>query len=196
MKTNSNYTTLNIQQEIGGYTQVINKNYLKNILISYFDEKTGNGRYQITICANDELYVSENHGMSTFTFEFFINSQTVPINVSVPDGGTTNGTVKVEFNSKNVYDSVGECYVIVGNQTYYVTEDKVETASLILGDNEKTGDYYIQVYTMSGNLIYSHKITLKEPMNTWTIIVIIVGVLAAAALIFIIVKMRKRMGVR
>ena len=196
LKTNSNYTTLSIQTEVDGKVVVTNQNFLKSILISYFDEKTGSGRYQITICANDELYVSENHGMSTFTYEFYINSKVVPIKVSIADGGTTNGTVNVEFSAKNVYDMVGECYIIVGNERFFITEETLDNMTLVLGDNEDIGTHYIQVYTMSGNLLFSHRVNLTEPMNTWTIIAIVVGVIAVALVVFIIIKLRKRMGVK
>ena len=169
---------------------------MKNLLISYYDEKTGGGKYQITVCANDALYVSENHGMSTFTFEFFINSKQVPIEVSIADGASTDGKVSTKFNAKNVFDTVGECYIIVGKDTFYINETTLDNQELILGDNESTGTHYIQVYTMSGNLLFSHKVELKEPMNAWTIIAIVGGVIAVIAVIFIIVKLRKRMGVK
>ena len=134
--------------------------------------------------------------MSTFTFEFYINSNTVPLNVSILDGGTTNGLVSTTFNAKNVYDAVGECFIVVGDERYYINEETVSDVTLLLGDNEARGTHYIQVYTMSGNLIFSHRVNLTEPMNTFTILAIIVGVLAIIAVVFIIVKLRKRMGVK
>ncbi len=170
--------------------------YLKNLLISYFDEKTGTGRYEITINSNDELYLSGNGKTSSFTFEFFINSNVVPISVSINEGGATEGNVTVTFNAKNVYEAVGECYVVVGKDTYYVNELTTETINLILGDNESHGTHYIQVFSMSGNLLFSHKVSLNEPMNAWTVIAIIAGVIAVVLIVFIIVKLRKRMGVK
>ena len=173
-----------------------NEHYLRNILISYFDQKTGSGRYQITICANDMLYLDNNEEMACFTFEFFINSKPVPIVVSVAEGSSTSKTVSVKFNAKNIYDSVGECYVVVGVDTYLVDETTIEAVELILGDNERRGDHYIEVRTMSGNLLYSYKVTLTEPMNAWAIIAIVAGSIAAVAVLFIIIKLRKRMGVK
>ena len=170
--------------------------YLKNLLISFFDEKTGTGRYEITINSNDELYLSGNGKTSSFTFEFFINSNVVPISVSINEGGATEGDVTVTFNAKNVYEAVGECYVVVGKDTYYVNELTTETINLILGDNESNGVHYIQVFSMSGNLLFSHKVSLNEPMNAWTVIAIIAGAIAVVLIVFIIVKLRKRMGVK
>ncbi len=193
LKTNTNVTTLNVIEN----DKVVAKNYLKNLLVSYFDEKTGGGRYQITINSNDELYIDDNEGTSTFTFEFFINSQAVPISVSIEDGGSTTDNVNVDFNAKNVYDAVGECYIVVGNEIFYVDETTVDTMTLVLGDNERSNQiYYIQVFTMSGNLLFSHRVNLTEPMNAWTIIAIIAGAIAVVLVVFIIVKLRKRMGVK
>ena len=172
------------------------KEYLRNILISYYDQKTGSGRYQITICANDMLYLNNNQEMACFTFEFFINSRPVPIVVSVSEGGTTNKNVSVQFNAKNVYDSVGECYVIVGKETYLVDETTQDTVELILGDDESRGTHYIQVRTTSGNLLYSYKVNLTEPMNAWSVIAIIASVGAVIAIIFIIIRLRKRLGIK
>lgn len=177
-------------------TKVSGKEYLKNLLLSYYDEKTGAGRYVITICANDSLYTTENHDMSTFSFEVYINSQQVPIIVSEEDGATTDKSVTVSFNAKNVYSAVGECYIVVGRDTYYIDETTEENVELILGDNESSGTYFIQVCSMSGNLLFSHKINLQEPMNAWTIIAIIAGVVAIVLVAFIVIKLRKRMGVK
>lgn len=184
LKTDTNITTVN------------GKEYLKKLLLSYYDEKTGSGRYVITICANDSLYTTENHDMSTFSFEVYINSQQVPIIISAEDGATTDKSVTVSFNAKNVYSAVGECYIVVGRDTYYVNETTEENVELILGDDESSGTYFIQVCTMSGNLLFSHKINLQEPMNAWTIIAIIAGVIAVVLVAFIIIKLRKRMGVK
>jgi len=193
LKTDSNYTTQNVIIN----DKVVAKNYLKNVLISYFDEKTGSGRYQVTINSNDELHLDETTGKSSFTFEFYINSQTVPISVSVEDGTSTTDDVKVTFNAKNVYDAVGECYIVVGHDTYYVNESTTKTVNLILGDNESDNEvYYIQVFSMSGNLLFSHKVNLTEPMNAWTIIAIIAGAIAVILILFIIIKLRKRIGVK
>jgi len=49
---------------------------------------------------------------------------------------------------------------------------------------------------MSGNLLFSHKVSLNEPMNAWTVIAIIAGAIAIVLIVFIIVKLRKRMGVK
>ena len=49
---------------------------------------------------------------------------------------------------------------------------------------------------MSGNLLFSHKVTLNEPMNAWTVIAIIAGVVVVVLVVFIIIKLRKRIGVK
>ena len=194
LKTATN--TISAKDIIGG--KVVEKQYLRNLLISFYDEKTGSGRYQITICANDKLYVNSSEDLTSFTFEFFINSKAVPIYVSVAEGASTNGSVTVTFNAKDVYDTVGECYVIVpGNEPFHVTRETVEEQNLTLPASAN-GEHssYIQVTTMSGNVLYSYKVVLKEAMNAWTWIAIVGGAVVIAVVTFIVVKLRKKIGVK
>ena len=121
----------------------------------------------------------------------------MPISVSHIDGASTTDDVKVKFNAKNVYEAVGECFIIVGHEKVFINETTVDTLELILGDNEASNTtHFIQVYTMSGNLLFSHMIKLEEPMNAWTIIAIVVGVILVILVVFIIIKLRKRMAVK
>ena len=58
------------------------------------------------------------------------------------------------------------------------------------------GDYFIQVYTKSGNLVYSYRVIKKDPLNTVTIVLICVGAAVLVALIIVFVKLRKRVKIR
>mgnify|MGYP003399593629 CR=1 FL=1 len=58
------------------------------------------------------------------------------------------------------------------------------------------GTYFIQVYTQSGHLLYSYKVIKAEPLNTFAILAIVLGVIALGAIIFITVKLRKRQKVK
>ena len=49
---------------------------------------------------------------------------------------------------------------------------------------------------MSGNVLYSYKVTRTEPLNVWTIIAIVLSVIVAGVIIFITIKLRKRLKVK
>ena len=63
-------------------------------------------------------------------------------------------------------------------------------------DIKSRGDYFIQVYTKSGNLVYSYRVIKKDPLNTVTIVLICVGVAVLIALTIVFVKLRKRVKIR
>ena len=177
-------------------TIVVNgKTYLSALSLNYLDEKTGSGRYKITICPNDVAY--ENVGVKCFTFELWINNAIPPIEVSVGQGQTTTSDITITFNVANFYEAVGDSYIKIGSTIRYYNAETLPT----LGETEvitltQSGTYYIQVYTASGQLIYSYKVIKNDPLNAFAIIAIILGVIALGTIIFITVKLRKRQRVK
>jgi len=170
--------------------------YLTKLLLSYFDEKTGAGRYTITINTGEEIYT--NSSISEFTFSLWINLATPPVSVSIANGGATTDNITLNFNAYTLYDTVGDCYIQIGSDRFDVNAETLaslggEGASITITRN---GTYYIQIYTTSNTLLYSYKVTKNEPLNTWAIIAIVVGVLAVGVVIFITIKLRKRLKVK
>ena len=98
----------------------------------------------------------------------------------------------------NLYDEVGDCYVKIDNMDPIVVEGGNLAAMDELQNIEITtrGDYFIQVYTKSGNLVYSYRVIKKDPLNTVTIVLICVGAAVLVALIIVFVKLRKRVKIR
>ncbi len=183
--------------DIGNYDtiKIDGKTYLSSLMINYLDEKTGVGKYQITINTNDKTY--ENTSSSKYTFEFWLNMQTPPINISLKEGESTTGDITISFNVQNFYNAMGDCYLKIGSEYHYFTADRLadygETYTITINS---TGTYFIQVYTMSNNLLYSYKVIRSEPLNTFAIIAIIIGVIAAAAIITITILLRRRQRVK
>lgn len=183
--------------DIGNYDtiRIDGKTYLSELLINYLDEKTGSGRYQITVNTNDSAYASTSS--SRYTFEFWLNMQNPPLNISLAEGDSTTGTITITFNVQNFYNAMGDCYIRIGSQYHYFTADRLaelgETYTITI---ENTGTYFIQVYTMSNNLLYSYKVIRSEPLNTFAIIAIIIGVIAVAAIVGITIALRKRQKVK
>ena len=171
------------------------KRYLSSINLNHLDEKTGDGKYDITINLNNSEYASVIG--ESFSFSLWINLAKPPINVSIAEGGSTTSNILVTFNVENFYNAVGDCYIKVGSLRKDYTSENIdsysETDSITITGS---GTYYIQVYTQSGHLLYSYKVTKTEPLNTFAILAIVLGVLAAGAVIFITIKLRKRQKVK
>ncbi len=177
-------------------TLIINgKTYLSELIVNYLDEKTGGGRYQVTICPNNPAYV--NTLGKEFTYEFWINMANPPINVSIAEGSSTTDNITITFNVENYYNAIGDSYIKIGSKYYYYTSETLptlgETSTLTISD---TGVYFIQIYTSSGHLLYSYKVEKTEPLNAFAIIAIIFGVIALGAIIGITVALRKRQKVK
>ena len=172
-----------------------NKVYLSELLLSYLDEKTGGGRYTITICPNDSVYL--NTIGEEFTFEIWINVATPPITVSIPEGTSTTSNITITLNVQNYYDAIGDSYIRIGSSIYNYNSDTIasmgETSTITI---TSSGVHYIQIYTASGHLLYSYKVEKTDPLNGFAIMAIVFGVIAVAAIIGITLALRKRQRVK
>ncbi len=179
---------------------VNNKEYLNRLLLSFSDEKTGGGRYIVTIKTGDNSYrpvdgQSPQIVADTFTFKIWINKAIPPISVSIEDGGSTNDSIRIVFSAENIYNAVGECYIMIGNSRFDINEETLANYGGGLTISE-AGTYYIQVFTQSGVLLYSYKVTKGTPLNVWAIIAIVIGVIAAVVVTVITIKLRKKPKVK
>ena len=168
--------------------------YLKNLLLSISDEQTGNGVWTITIDTNNAFN-------QQFTFSLWINNSKPPIEVSVAENQPTTDPIKVSFNTKNLLDSVGECILRINGMedisfTYKnLEEGKVrQTYTLTLADESQV--YYIQILSQSGKLLYTYRAVKTAPLNTISIILIVVGVIVVVGLTVMFVLLRKKMKIR
>ena len=178
-----------------GEEKVVSLPYNKNILLSVFDKQTGVGKYSITI-ATDNAFGQE------FTFSIWINNTIPPIEVSVPENTPTTSEITVSFNTKNLLEAVGECVLRINGLekdmhfTYAALEagDLKETYNLKLTADSEI--YNIQVLSQSGKLLYSYRAIKTAPLNTISIILIVVGSLVAVALTIIFIRLRKKLKIR
>lgn len=172
--------------------------FFTNLQISYLDEKTGSGRYVITIETGEQPYKNIATSPTSFTFAFRINLAAPPIAVDLEEGGSTTNPIKVTYNLRNMYETVGDCIIrIPGQSPIIVNADTLaQGQETITTDITVVGTHYVQVYTMSGNLLFSYKVTRNEPLNVWAIIAIVIGVILVGVIIFITIKLRKRLKVK
>ncbi len=181
---------------MGNYNTVsINgKKYLSGLSIAHslIDEKTGDGRYTITVNPNSPAY-SRIIG-NNFTFEIRVGYiKNLPVNVSIAEGQSTSKDIVVSFNVQNLYNAVGDCYVKVAGVTRYYTSEtlddygEVDTITI-----SGSGTHYVQVFSLSGRPLYSYKVIKTEPLNIFAILAIVIGVIALGAVIGITISIRKR----
>ena len=179
------------------------KDYLNELLLSYYDERTGGGHYIITMKTGISDYLTKDETSypqvtsDTFTFEVWINTALPPISVSVAENTSTTSPITISFNTQNLYNAVGDSYLVVGNQRYDFNEETLAdypaNATITISNS---GTYYIQLFTESGTLLYSYRVVKNDPLNTWAIIAIVLGVVAAVTIVIITLKLRKRMKVK
>ena len=172
-----------------------NKRYLSSLSLNYLDQKTGRGRYEVVININNPSYQAVMG--STFSFQLWINMGKPPISVSIAEGASTSDIIKITFNPQTLYNTVGDCYIKIGSLREDYTAENIaslgESKTLTISGE---GTFYIQVYTLSGQLLYSYKVTKTQPLNSFAIIAIVVGVAAAVTVIIITIKLRKRQKVK
>ena len=169
--------------------------YLRELVTSYIG--LGSGRYTVTI-ATRSSYNRENYSEPTeMTFSYWINTASVPIDISLQEGASTSSPITVSFNAERIYQAVGECMVTIGLNTYYITGENASSFGVVNAPPiEASGTYFITVRSMSGNLLFSYKVIKTEPLNGWAIAAIVIGCVVAIAAVIIIVKLRKRIKVK
>lgn len=128
-------------------------------------------------------------------FSFTLNNENATITSSISAGGKTTKAVTLKFNAANIYDQVGDCNLVIDGQVALridansgnsITEIKVS----------EVGQHYVQLMGDSGNVVHSFNFTIKEPLNTVSIILIVVVSAIAIALIGTFIWLRTRMKVR
>jgi len=128
-------------------------------------------------------------------FTFTLNNETAKITSSIKPGDKTTKTVTLKFNAANIYDQIGECYLVINDEKVLkISEDSANTITKI--EIKDVGKYYVQLVGDSGNVATSFNFTIKEPLNTVSIILIVVVSAIVIGLIGTFIWLRTRMKVR
>lgn len=180
-----NDTYLDISKIING-NEILMSVILGN---SSFD----NGIYTIKMTTNDIPSQS-------FEFKFWLNNLKPDIEISQDEGTTTTGNIIVRLNTNNIYETIGDCRLVINGQEVLVINKEYFTSSNYKTNEQvtltETSPYYIQIYTDSGKLIYSYKVEIVDPLNTVTIILIVVACVVVAVGVLLFFLLRKKMKVR
>ncbi len=171
----------------------------KNLSLNYTAHSAENevaGLWTITVDTNENLTIGDTENTTKYTFSVLIRSNIPPIVVSAPEGSTSTDVIEISFNAENLVNEVGDCLFIINDHSTLITVENAKEMGIVSHKIQTAGTYLIQVKTESGNLLYSYMIHKKDPMNTWTIIAIVLGSLFAIGIVVIVVLMRKRIRIR
>lgn len=167
--------------------------YLKSLALHSSDIKTGNGYWTFVINTNNEFD-------QVFKFTVWINKAIAPIELSIPNGASTTDTIIVSFNTQNLLTATGDCVLkITGYENLIITQENLDNGELksvyeiSLTDNR---NYYIEITSLSGQLLYSSYVIKAEPLNAVSIIIIVVFVLVAIVGTVLFVLLRRKMKIR
>ncbi len=209
--TNYSFTIINTNQALRSFNIPLNPNFTitkvlrenvnilyklqnnKELWISSGDENTGSGVYTVTIKA----YISATKSYRDFTFKVWINDEVPVIISSLAFGKSTTKQISISFNKNLIYKQLGDSIIritgmddiIINEETS--TENKRETINLV-----KNLEYKIQVLTADGKVISSYKLIKKEPLNTVSIIVIVLVSVVVVGLIVTFIVLRKHIRYR
>ena len=166
-------------------------NKIYNLLLS--ETTTGLGKYKLTIKTSaKELIPSQ-----TFEFEVWINNETPILSPSREFGTNATSSVTIEYNEGLIYKQIGNCSIVVnGNTVAEINEENStsETPKNFTLSNPNT--YLVQVYTESGQLVLSQRVTIDVPLNTASIILIVVACLVVVGITLTFFLLRNKMKVR
>ena len=154
----------------------------------------GKQTFTITYEVHDQMYPKKE-----ITFAFTLNNELPTIEMSLANGESTTKSVTIKFNASLIYEQVGECEIYL-NDTLLMSIDEhasTELTELVVSRTQYgAGNHYLRIQSKSGNVIDSFKIVLRDPLNTSSIIVIIVVTGVVLAIAITIITLRKKMRVR
>ncbi len=157
-------------------------------------ENIGIGKFLITIEAVDQI----DGSLQTYSYFVWLNDKSPTINTSREFGSASTSSFTISYNPSILFEDVGNCYISINGTVMAVVNESVKDNNQIISLTAQTkpGTYFVQVYSQSGTLLSSQRITIDEPMNTATIILIVVGVIVAVGVIVTFVLLRTKMKVK
>ena len=179
------------------------KEYLAELALSYIDEKTGVGVYDITVNSNEKMYQSANT-QTSWTYRVIIEVGTDDLIFSnISPGATTKSTINLTFNTTNVYNEFGNSFLQVVHYTDngarvvdYSFEIDAESTGVQTYNITDANTYFVQLVSPSNILLYSYKVTKEDPFNAATIIAIVVSIVVVIGVAIIVILLRKRIKVK
>jgi hypothetical protein len=192
-----------------GYDVTNNYNLLSGSVLT-FKAEDGAGLYTVTT----ETDAGIMSGARTQSFSVYIGRRAgLPdssISTNVSNGSSTKTAVTVQFNPYQIWANLSSESVTIilyqdGVETQrqvidgaMLAEQKISAADqkILTIDATKAGQYVVAAFDTNGNVLFSNSWTIEEAKSnaTMTVALIVAGVLAIAAVVFI--RLRIKMKVR
>lgn len=153
----------------------------------------GNGKYTVTL----SYYHQTLKTVIPFSFTIWINSEVPTLVASIDWGTSTSKPITISFNMSVIYQQIGDSYISInGLDPIWINSQTASTNTRTDIVINSIGDNWVSLYTADGQLINSYKVTRTEPLNTLSIILIVIGSVVAIALIVLFIILRRRIKVR
>ena len=168
-----------------------------NMLLDHQEElniSSGKQLFTITYRVDDGVYP-----IREVSFSFTMNNEIPNIYCSLESGETTTSGFTISFNPGIIYEQAGESLIYVNDSLIYTINSTSPLSVLSLEISEAqygAGDYYVRLVSASGQVITSFKAVIKEPLNTWAIVIIVVVSVIVIAIIVTIILLRRKMRIR
>ena len=157
------------------------------------EDMFGKGKYEITVSVKGEGLIPT----MTYTYDIWINNETAILNNSREWGTASIKPFTIKLNPSVVYSRIGNCYITInGKEVLTIDESNSETNEELSYTCSAPGVYVVQMYSQSGNLISSQRITINEPLNTVAIALIAIAAAVVVGLVIMFVVIRKRQKVK
>lgn len=182
----------------------LNRNYNNGALLTYEEltsyndikntySSQGKKLFSLTYQVKDEIYPTREQ-----TFQFTLNNEIPYVECSLKPGESTTKQFTVSYNPGIIFSQVGDCELWIGDMVFKIDSSSQKTlvTQTISQKEHGIGDYYITLKGTSGNVILSYKVVIKEPLNVWAIVIIVVAVLVVGTVVTIIIVLRTRMRIR
>ena len=196
-----NQNNVEVTQE---FKNLVNANSLEGSLLLTYDKvlenakqlKISAGKFSFKICylVEDKIYPNQE-----INFSFTLNNEVPQIDCSLKAGESTKNGFTISFNPGIIYEQVGDSFIYINDRLVATINESSNFGIQSVSTTFKeygAGDYYVQLMSASGNPITSFKVEIKEPLNTWAIVIIVVVVLVVGTVITVIIVLRRKMRIR
>lgn len=159
-----------------------------------------NGNNVLKIGSYQVYYSIRNRNLlpdQDVSFRFRISNQTAAIYSSLTPGATTTKSVTITYNPYVIYRQLGECILHISNYGDYVINESTITDSLVKEIViSGAGTYYVQLLGVDNCVMNSFVVEIKEPLNTLSIVLIVLVSLVLVGGLITFLVLRHRMKVR
>ncbi|MBQ8430931.1 MAG: hypothetical protein IJX26_03205, partial [Clostridia bacterium] len=179
---------------------LINEGFIYSKLITYarlsaenaFGSTMGKQTFTVNYTVENDPLIPARQ----LSFSFTINNQTPSMQSSIKPGESTTKDITIKFNPQTIYRQVGDCYVTVNDVVVMAITSNNATDRIAELSLTEVGKYTVKIVSDSDRVLSSFQVTIKEPLNSWSILLIIGGILLVVGVVVTFILLRTKMKVR